>query len=208
MSSVAVSAREFRPEIQALRAFAVAIVVLNHLWPGRMPGGFIGVDVFFVISGYLITAHLLREAESTGRVRLGAFWARRARRLLPASMLVLLACVGGVLLWVPLGEWEVALGQVAAAALYVVNWLLLSQATDYFNSANSPSPVTHFWSLSVEEQFYIVWPLLILAAFLLARKVPRRALPVAAGVLGAVFVASLAYSVIVSPVVPDVAHFY
>lgn len=199
--------RGFRPEIQALRAFAVLVVVLNHLWPGRLPGGFIGVDVFFVISGYLITSHLLKEATATGRVRLGAFWARRARRLLPASMLVLLACIVGILLWVPAGQWPLALGQVAAAALYVVNWVLLAQATDYFSSANSPSPVTHYWSLSVEEQFYIVWPLIVLLVFVVALKARWRPVLVLAASMAVICAASLVYSVVVSGQAPATAYF-
>lgn len=201
------TAQAFRPEIQALRAFAVLAVVLNHLWPGHLPGGFVGVDVFFVISGYLITSHLLKEATSTGRVRVGAFWARRARRLLPASMFVLLACVAGILLWVPAGQWQIALGQVAAAALYVVNWVLLVQATDYFSSANSPSPVTHYWSLSVEEQFYIVWPLIVLLVFIAAIKLKWRPVLVLAATITLICAVSLMYSVLVSERAPATAYF-
>lgn len=182
-------------------------VVLNHLWPGQLRGGFVGVDVFFVISGYLITSHLLREGFATGRVRLGAFWARRARRLLPASMLVLLVATAGTLLWLPMGQWQIALGQVMAAATYVVNWVLLGQAIDYFNSANSPSPVTHYWSLSVEEQFYIVWPLIVLMVFLLARRFGRRPRVLMTTALIVIFAASLVYSILISESSPDVAYF-
>ncbi|GAA2567681.1 acyltransferase family protein [Microbacterium binotii] len=199
--------RGFRPEIQALRAFAVLIVVLNHLWPGQTPGGFVGVDIFFVISGYLITSHLLKEAVATGRVRLAAFWSRRARRLLPASMLVLLFCIAGVLLWVPMGQWQIALGQVAGAAVYAVNWVLMAQATDYFTSANSPSPVTHYWSLSVEEQFYLAWPILVLLVFALALRLKRRPVVWLAAALVVVFAASMIYSVLLSGQAPAVAYF-
>lgn len=202
-----VPARDLRPEIQALRAFAVLVVVLNHLWPRSVPGGFIGVDVFFVISGYLITAHLLREAISTGRVRLARFWARRARRLLPASMLVLVVCAGAVLALMPMGQWQVALRQIAASGFYLVNWQLLSESTDYFNSANSPSPVTHYWSLSVEEQFYIVWPLLILLALWIARRLKRRSTPVITVILALVFAASLLYSIALTASEPSAAYF-
>lgn len=197
----------FRPEIQALRAFAVMVVVLNHLWPGRLTGGFVGVDVFFVISGYLISAHLLREVERTGRIRLGGFWARRARRLLPASLLVLAVAAGGVLIWVPMGQWQLALGQIAASALYVLNWLLLAQSTDYFTSASSPSPVTHYWSLSVEEQFYLAWPLLILVAWFLARRLVTRGRVLVITLLGVVAVASFAYSVYLTGTEPSAAYF-
>ncbi len=197
----------FRPEIQALRAFAVIVVVLNHLWPGRLPGGFVGVDVFFVISGYLITAHLIREVERSGRIRLGAFWARRARRLLPASLLVLAVAAVGVMTLVPMGQWPVALGQIAASALYVLNWVLLAQSTDYFTSANSPSPVTHYWSLSVEEQFYIVWPMLILVAWFAARRLRRSARASVLALLVVVAVASFVYSVLLTVTAPSDAYF-
>ena len=158
-----------RPEIQALRAAAVLLVVIFHLWPLRLPGGFTGVDVFFVISGYLITAHLLREVHRSGSVSLARFWARRVRRLLPASLFVLLVSVIGVLIWVPVTYWQQFLRETAAAATYVLNWVLTRDAVDYLASENTPSPVQHFWSLSVEEQFYLAWPLLIpsLAALLL-----------------------------------------
>src|SRR5688500_14057642 len=120
-----------RADIQALRALAVMSVVLFHLWPNRLPGGFVGVDVFFVISGYLITAHLFREVERTGRLRLARFWAARVRRLLPASLLTLLLTAVAVLVLVPRSLWDQFLAEVMASAGYVQNWLLASNAVDY-----------------------------------------------------------------------------
>src|SRR4051812_48747497 len=152
---------DFRPEIQALRAFAVTAVVINHIWPWRLSGGYLGVDVFFVISGFLISGHLMREVVSTGRVSLSRFWARRARRLLPASLFVLLVAAIGTLLFVPVPRWPEVMTQIGASALYIQNWAVVAQALDYFTSLGGPSPVTHYWSLSVEEQFYIVWPVII-----------------------------------------------
>jgi peptidoglycan/LPS O-acetylase OafA/YrhL len=174
------------PEIQALRALAVALVVAWHLWPGAVPGGFVGVDVFFVISGFLITTLLVREVDATGRVALGAFWARRARRILPAALTVLAACAAATALVVPVTEWSQFFGDLRASALYVQNWHLGARAVDYFAADDGPSPVQHFWSLAVEEQFYLLWPLVILAA---TRLRWRAALPVA---VGAVAAASLA----------------
>ena len=121
-----------RPEIQALRALAVALVVVYHLWPAALPGGFIGVDVFFVISGFLITALLLREIERTGTVSLSRFWARRARRILPAALFTLLCCLVATLALVPINLWPQLLGELLASAAYVQNWHLASQAVDYF----------------------------------------------------------------------------
>jgi len=153
-----------RPEIQGLRAVAVGLVLLYHLWPNRLTGGYVGVDVFFVISGFLITAHLLRELTSTGTIRLGAFWARRARRLLPAALLVLLLTAGATEIWVPIMNSDQFFREIGAAGLYVQNWVLAADSVDYLAAENAPSPVQHYWSLSVEEQFYLVWPVLIVLA--------------------------------------------
>jgi peptidoglycan/LPS O-acetylase OafA/YrhL len=155
----------FRPDIEGLRGVAVLMVVLFHssLVVG-IPGGFIGVDIFFVISGFLITGLLLRERERSGRISLTAFYARRVRRLLPAAV-VALACtlVASFIILAPLDRASVAL-DAAAAALSVGNIRFAMAEGDYFASIASPSPLLHFWSLAVEEQFYFVWPALILAA--------------------------------------------
>jgi len=150
----------FRADIQALRAVAVSLVVGFHLWPAQLTGGYVGVDVFFVISGFLITSHLLQRNLSRPAEVID-FWARRLRRLLPASLLVIIVTVlvGTVVL--PATQL-LALGRDAlASTFYFVNWLLASSAVDYLRAQDSPSPLQHFWSLSVEEQFYFVWPLLI-----------------------------------------------
>jgi peptidoglycan/LPS O-acetylase OafA/YrhL len=120
-----------RPEIQALRAVAVTLVLVYHLWPGRVPGGYVGVDVFFVISGFLITSHLLREVVRDRTVSVTQFWARRIRRLLPAAYTVLLASFVAVLLWIPRSSWEQAYAEIAASAGYAVNWLLAFNSVDY-----------------------------------------------------------------------------
>ena len=181
-------------------------VVFNHLAPGLLPGGYVGVDIFFVISGYLISAHLLRELDRTGRIRLRRFWARRARRLLPASLLVLVVSAVASLLVVPATQLSAVMRQITASALYVQNWVLAHDAQDYFASADSPSPVTHYWSLSLEEQFYLVWPLLTFGAYALFR---RRGRPRAAvlAAFGVVVVASLGYSVVETARAPDAAYF-
>jgi peptidoglycan/LPS O-acetylase OafA/YrhL len=143
---------------------AVTGVVVYHVWPWALPGGFVGVDVFFVISGFLITRHLADEVARTGTVRLGRFWARRIRRILPAAFAVLVACVALTLLVLPAMAWPENLEEIRASALYVENWLLAGHAVDYLAAENAPSLVQHYWSLSLEEQFYLVWPLLLLLA--------------------------------------------
>jgi peptidoglycan/LPS O-acetylase OafA/YrhL len=163
-----------RKDIQALRAIAVGLVVLNHLWVGRLPGGYVGVDVFFVISGYLITQHLIRELDRSGSVRLGAFYARRAKRLLPASLLVAAISLVAAWIYLPFSRWQVIAEETLASVLYVENWALAAKAVDYSAHNEAASTVQHFWSLSLEEQFYLFWPLLLLGLFVLARKFKLR----------------------------------
>jgi peptidoglycan/LPS O-acetylase OafA/YrhL len=162
--------RQFLPEIQALRALAVTLVVVYHFWPSLLPGGYVGVDAFFVISGYLITSHLLREVDRTGTVKLWAFYARRARRLLPASILVLLFVALGTFLLLPPDLWASTAHEVTSSGFYVQNLWLASKAVTYSASNDVATPVTHYWSLSAEEQFYLVWPGLIIISCVVARK--------------------------------------
>ncbi|WP_330238857.1 acyltransferase family protein [Streptomyces sp. NBC_00525] len=185
----------FRPDIEGLRAFAVLAVLAFHASVPGLAGGFIGVDVFLVISGYLITGLLVREAVTTGRVRLGEFFSRRARRLLPSAAVVLAAvAAAGAWLTVPLRRTDLE-NDVVAAALSVANWRFVHQRTDYLAAGQDESPLLHFWSLAVEEQFYLCWgPLLALLAALTARAVRRgRALrPVAVAVTAVLTLVSFA----------------
>ena len=189
-----------RPEIQALRGIAVLTVVVYHLWPGALPGGFVGVDVFFVISGFLITGQIVREARRTGSVSLAAFWARRAKRILPAALVVLAACALATKATVPETQWDQFFAEITASTAYLENWHLAGAAVDYQALDDAPSPVRHFWSLSVEEQFYLVWPLLILLALVVLRG--RIGL-----VLGAVTAASFAWSLHKTATDPAAAYF-
>jgi len=198
--SVARTADHHRPDLQGLRAVAVGVVVLFHLWPNRLSGGYVGVDVFFVISGFLITSHLYREVVATGTVALRRFWARRIRRLLPASLLVLAVSLVAVYLVVPTTLWPQTSRQIGASALYVQNWALAADAVDYMAADNVPTLAQHYWSLSVEEQFYLVWPALILLLLAWHRWRGQRAdrARVLRLGLGVVAVASLAASVVLT----------
>ncbi len=197
----------FRSEIQALRALAVLGVVLFHLWPGRLTGGYAGVDVFFVISGYLITSHLAREVASTGRVALSRFWARRIRRLLPAALTVLVLTTAATYAWVPRSLWPQHLWEVIASATYWENWRLTAEAVDYLGAENNPSSVEHYWSLSVEEQFYIIWPLLLVLALAIARRLHAHRSTVFVTALSVVGVAGLTTSIWVTAANPAAAYF-
>jgi peptidoglycan/LPS O-acetylase OafA/YrhL len=199
--------KQVRPEIQALRAVAVALVVVYHLWPESLPGGFVGVDVFFAISGYLITSLLLREIDRTGKLSLPQFYARRARRILPAS-LVTLGAVGIVtILFVPLSYWSQFFGDLTASTTYVQNWHLSAAAVDYFAADQGPSPVQHFWSLSAEEQFYIVWPALLVLSVAATRHAPHRRRPLIATVMALLTAGSLGYSLWATAANPAAAYF-
>ena len=192
----------FRPDIEGLRGVAILLVLLFHSALVGIPGGFIGVDVFFVISGFLITGLLIRERERTGRIRLQAFYARRVRRLLPAGMVALaVTLVASFAMLNPLDRSSVAFDG-AAAARSIGNIRFAFAAGDYFASVESPSPFLHFWSLAVEEQFYLVWPALVLAATCWRR--PRLG---AGAALGLVLVVSLAASVIVTGVAASWAFY-
>ena len=170
------------PGLDGLRAVAVAAVLLFHAGFHWMPGGFLGVDVFFVLSGFLITSLLLREFERSGRISLRSFWARRVRRLFPA-LLVLLAAVS---VYAGLagadGRRPLSLDGLAALG-YFANWRFVFSHQGYFARTGPPSLLQHTWSLSIEEQFYVVWPLVL--ALLLRRRRPRRAV-LAVALTGAV----------------------
>jgi peptidoglycan/LPS O-acetylase OafA/YrhL len=157
-----IEGKEFREDLQGLRAIAVLFVLLFHAGVPGLKGGFSGVDIFFVLSGFLITGNLLREAISTGTVSLQNFYAKRIRRLLPASLLVLFLTLLTCFLFLPPVLIPNFVGDITSAVLYVSNMSFASQATDYFASGATPSPVLHFWSLGVEEQFYIFWPIAVL----------------------------------------------
>jgi peptidoglycan/LPS O-acetylase OafA/YrhL len=168
-------ARSFNPALQGMRGVAILLVLLNHAAVPGFQGGFVGVDIFFVISGYLIGGLLLREFETRGGLDLWAFYARRVRRLLPAAGLVLLCALIGVReLYAP-QEQDELLSSIRAAALYAANLWFASRPTDYFGGHTEANPTLHLWSLAVEEQFYLVWPLLMLCAVRLSRQAPRRA---------------------------------
>ena len=208
-------AKELRGDIQGLRAVAVLTVIAAHAGVPFLPGGFVGVDVFYVISGYLIASLLYREVLLTGSVSIGTFWARRARRILPAATLVTVATVLLSLVWMSLVDARRVVIDALWASAFAANVHFARQGVDYFAQVEGPSPLQHYWSLAVEEQFYVVWPLLLAACLgitaLLSRGRSRRVerLPRSAvlTMLVALTVASLAWSIHATVASPASAYF-
>ncbi len=200
-----------RRDIQGLRGIAVLLVMLAHAGVPGLGGGFLGVDVFFVLSGYLITSLLVREAERSGRVSIPRFYARRARRILPAATLVLVVTALAAALFLPFVEADRVSADVLWAAFFAANVHLAVTGTDYFNTDLAPSATQHFWSLAVEEQFYIVWPLLVLLVALGVRHRGRRSGSPVAGrvtlVAAGLSLVSLGWSVWATSHSPSTAYF-
>jgi peptidoglycan/LPS O-acetylase OafA/YrhL len=205
-----VKADRFRPDIQGLRAVAVVAVILDHLfsWPS---GGFVGVDVFFVISGFLITGLMLREHERTGRISWIGFYRRRVRRILPAATVCLVVTVAAAYFLYRAARFDAVLGDAIWAFFFASNWHFAAVGTDYLQATGPISPLQHYWSLAVEEQFYIVWPILVVVVLgvlgrpLLTRGRSARKLLGAA--MGAVVVASFAWAMWETANEPTWAYF-
>ncbi len=159
----------YAPGLDGVRALAVTAVVLYHARVSWLPGGFLGVDVFFVLSGYLITSLLLARYRKTGRIDLTRFWIGRARRLLPAALLVIVVCLIVEALFFR-GDLGVFRGDALASVLYVNNWHQIFAGQSYFAAFGRPSLLEHYWSLSVEEQFYVVWPLVLVGGLAISRE--------------------------------------
>ncbi len=196
-----------RPDIQGLRAIAVLLVIVFHVRPTWAPGGFVGVDVFFVISGFLITSSLAAEGLRDGSINLPAFWARRIRRLMPAATVVLAAVLVATALLLSVVRWPRILTETVASAFSVENWVLAAQSVDYLHATAAPTPVQHFWSLGVEEQFYLLWPLLLLLGLFIGRRTGAGSLRAWRVIVVVLFAVFLVWSVVETYASPSTAYF-
>ncbi|MET7992500.1 acyltransferase family protein [Amycolatopsis sp. NPDC005232] len=194
----------FRPELQGVRALASLLVVVYHVWLDRISGG---VDVFFLVSGFLITGQLYR-ALLRGKIELRPMWGRMIKRLLPAAMTVLLTVVVVSTLLLPEDRWFQTIREVFASALFYENWQLAADSVDYFAQHNSASLVQHFWSLSIQGQFYLLWPLVFVALGFLVRRLGLSLRHTVNTLLITLFVTSLAYSVYLTAVDQPLAYFH
>ncbi|MEV1328686.1 acyltransferase family protein [Micromonospora costi] len=195
--------RPFRVDIEGMRGIAVLLVLLGHAGVPHLPGGFIGVDVFFVISGFLITGLLLEELDQGGRLSLRDFYARRAKRLLPAAATVLVATLLLAYFILPRTRWSATAWDIVASACYAMNWRMAAQSVDYVAVNAAPSIAQHFWSLAVEEQFYLVWPLLLIVLGGLARRWGRGGAGLYLFGLALIAVPSFAWALRISPTDPS-----
>ena len=197
--------RAFLPEVHVLRALAIMLVVVYHFAPVALPGGFVGVDVFFVISGFLMTRQMRAEIDRTGGLNLAGFYARRARRILPAAVVTIVVVVAAGLVLLPPTRWAELGDQARASTWFWQNWQLAASSVDYQAQGQAPTPFQHFWSLAVEEQFYLIWPLFLVIVLVSRRTHPvrprilRRAQLVTGVVVGGSFAISVVWTATGSP---------
>ncbi|WP_091658847.1 acyltransferase family protein [Alteribacillus iranensis] len=197
--------KKFRPELEGVRAVAAFLVAIYHIWLGSVSGG---VDVFFIVSGYLITTSLLSRIQREGRLHILDYLMGIMRRLFPLAFTVILTTAVLSLLLLPQAQWEQTISEIYASAFYFQNWELAFSAVDYLAQNNQASPYQHFWALSLQGQFYVTWPLVILLAYFIATKLFKTPVrKTLLGVLITLFLASLSYSVYITAVNQPWAYF-
>jgi peptidoglycan/LPS O-acetylase OafA/YrhL len=205
VADLKVSEKKYRPEIEGIRAVAAFLVAIYHIWLGKVSGG---VDVFFIVSGYLITTSLLARIEREGRIHFFDYWLGLARRLFPIAFTVLFFTSLGSLLLMPQVQWKQIINETFTSAFYFQNWQLANNAVDYLAKNNEASPFQHFWALSLQGQFYVTWPIIILLAYFLARmvfKTPVR--KTLLSILLFIFTISISYSIFITKANQPWAYF-
>lgn len=196
--------RKFRPEIEGVRAVAAILIAIYHIWLGNVSGG---VDVFFVVSGFLITASLLGMYERSGGIDVTGYLLKLGKRLFPMAFTVLLFILVTSFLFLPQSQWTDTIREIVAALFYVENWMLAFNSVDYLAQNNAASPVQHFWAMSTQFQFYVIWTAILIIAIFIAKKMnirPRKSLFV---ILITLFIVSFGYSVYITTVNQPWAYF-
>ncbi|WP_163969597.1 acyltransferase family protein [Oceanobacillus halotolerans] len=205
MSDLRIAEKKFRPELEGIRVVAALLVAIYHIWLGSVSGG---VDVFFIVSGYLITTSLISKMEKQGEIRYFEYVLGLMRRLFPIAFVVIFTSSILAFLLLPQTQWRQVISEMFSSAFYFQNWQLATNAVDYLAQNNEASPFQHFWALSLQGQFYITWPLVIFLAFIAAKKIfktpPRKTL---LALLSILFVASLTYSIYITNVNQPWAYF-
>lgn len=196
------SAERYRHDIEGLRAVAALLVAVYHVWLGRVSGG---VDVFFVVAGFMVTTTLLGHVHRYGRVRAGLYLSRLLKRLLPNSLLVLTVVAVATMVWIPVTRRSQVLTEISASALYYENWALIDRSVDYLQRDFTNSPVQHYWAMSIQGQFYLIWLVLFVVVALVARRAFRHRLTL---VVGTIVVLSFGYSVYLTAADQPVAYFH
>lgn len=195
----------YRYDIDGLRALAIMLVVVYHVWLGRVSGG---VDVFLMISAFFLTASFARRMQHGARLKVPGYWLRKFRRLLPAAAVTIVGVLAAVFLAFPQTTWPAMWRQAVASLFYVQNWELAASNVDYYaRETEVPSPFQHFWSLSVQGQVFIIWPLIFLVVALLLRRTSLRATPVLTVIFGLIFIVSLAFSIWETQTAQSFAYF-
>lgn len=197
--------KKFRPELEGIRAVAALLVAVYHIWLGSVSGG---VDVFFIVSGYLITTSLLSKMEREGRINLGEYLLGLGKRLFPIAFIVILFTTVFSILILPKARWVETIPEIFSSAFYFQNWQLANNEVDYLAQNNVASPFQHFWALSIQGQFYITWPLVIIVVYFIAKKILK--MPVRKtllAVLSFIFIVSISYSVHITAVNQPWAYF-
>ncbi|WP_238937977.1 acyltransferase family protein [Anaerobacillus isosaccharinicus] len=205
MNDLRVPEKKFRPELEGVRAVAAFLIAIYHIWLGTVSGG---VDVFFIVAGFLITTSLLAKIEKEGRIQIFEYLLGLGRRLFPLAFLVLLISTFFSFLLLPQVQWKQIMSEVFSSAFYYQNWQLATNAVDYLAQNNEASPLQHYWALSIQGQFYVIWPFLIITAYFIAKKVfnlPFRKTLLT--LLLTLFVCSLTYSIYMTTVNQPWAYF-
>ncbi|MUK87361.1 acyltransferase family protein [Ornithinibacillus sp. L9] len=205
MTDLRIAEKRFRPEIEGVRVFAALLVAIYHIWIGSVSGG---VDVFFIVSGYLITISLVTKMERQGKINYLEYVLGLTRRLIPLAFTVLFSVALISFIIIPQLQWKQIISEIFSSAFYYQNWQLATNAVDYLAQNNEASPLQHFWALSIQGQFYVTWPLVIFIAYVISTKLLKTPIrKTLLAILSIMFIASIGYSIYITTTNQPWAYF-